>query len=60
MKEYGEPKHTHLLPWFCWCVNSDNGHQIMFYAHKDKINRKIYKKRARRKSKKIIKEQQDE
>ena len=60
MKDYGQHKHKHILPWFCWCENDDNQHQIMFYANRDKINRKIYKKRARRKSKKIIKEQQAE
>ncbi len=60
MKEYNEHKHTHSRPWFCWCANDDNRHHIVFYAHKDRINRKIYKKRARRKSKKIIKEYQDE
>lgn len=60
MKEYGEPKHKHLLPWFCWCANDDNRNQIMFYANKDKINRKLYKRKARRKAKKIIKQQMEE
>ncbi len=57
MKDYGEHKHKHMLPWFCWCANNDNCHQKMYYAHKDKTNRKLYKKRARRKNKKIIKEE---
>lgn len=60
MKDYGQAKHKHISSWFCWCVNDDNRHRTMYYASKDKINRKYYRKQARRKNNKIIKEQQDE
>lgn len=60
MKEYNQPKHRHMLPYYCWCADNDNRFHITFYPHKDKKNRKIYKKRARRKAKNIIKEQLQE